>query len=137
MEEKAKQIAIVVVLLLVGCLIIGIVMAILGLKSIGDSVSMDMGGYSGNLADCEAGSRGSVSMFGMSMNLTVAGKATYRSRAACHSTGTMMYQGEQYDIDLYRVESNDQCMVLSPVSAPTQEAEDCDGSWPGYVPADR
>jgi len=137
MEEKTKQIAIVVVLLLVGCLIAGIVMAVLGLKSISDSVSMDMNDFSGNLADCEAGTRGSVSMFGLSMNLTVAGKATYRSRAACHSTGTMTYQGEQYDIDLYRVESDDQCMVVAPVSNPSQEAEDCDGSWPGYVPTDR
>jgi hypothetical protein len=88
-----------------------------------------------NLSDCKAGDSGSFQVSQTTkMDLKVVGLISHKGKDACHSSGTITQEKSSYEIDIYRVGPNDECIALLSLSNPDEYGEKCYGYWPGYNP---
>jgi hypothetical protein len=134
MDVGLKEVAVLGLVLLCGLSSLGLLLIYSAFQELGSGVSINASNFSYGLDDCEPGDSGFVRLFDTTMNLTVTGLTSHRGRPACHSAGLATIKGQDYDMDLYRVGSGDQCFVLAPLGG-GNESESCQGDWPGYIPA--
>lgn len=91
------------------------------------SVSLSYG-----LADCKSGDAGSFRISeSTTIDLTVSGMISHKGKDACHSSGKLVQDGREYEIDIYRVAEGDECIALLSLSNAEDYGETCYGIWPG------
>jgi len=129
-------IALIGIVLLFGVLFLAFLSTFSGPSSLDDQLAKtNPVNLSYDIADCRLGDNGSFHTSSVvSMNLTVKGVISHKGKDACHSSGIISNGKDAYEIDIYRVAQDDECIALLSLSDPTNYGEKCYGYWPGYNP---
>lgn len=135
--KSIMVLALAVIVLLFGLLFLAFLSTFSGTGPIGDQLAKtNPVNISYDLADCRLGDTGSFNTSSnVSMNLTVKGVISHKGRDACHSSGIISDGKDAYEIDIYRVAQDDECIGLLSLADPTNYGEKCYGYWPGYNPS--
>jgi hypothetical protein len=132
MDRGMRKIVLIAAALILLCLAACAIAGFLTYQAAQSAISLNVTNLRWDLDDCGPGTTGSIRLFGTIMNITVQGRTTYRTRDVCHSNGTAVADGEPYYVDLYRIDSENDCIVMRTPEGQLA-GEECDGNWPGYV----
>jgi len=141
--ERARSNVLKFILILATGIVIVFILALLfghlasyiaGEKTKSGEVVLPARNASLDLADCTPGANYYAKVGSVLLNVTALGNTTWRGREACYSSGTLVGQyndthNDTYDVEIYSVGKNDECMVLSSLSNASEKYETCEGDW--------